>query len=156
MPAGPGKYDDLCTMVLEQAAAEAAIVVVKNGRLGSGFSVQAHGAAITALGLAEVLETVAAEIRASVPTDEPEEARPMQMDLTCPHCGKQNTEHSSFEEPGARPDDGSLSLCIDCGLWGVFEGAAIRRPSAGERADIEANPKCAAYVKALRQVKSSH
>ena len=41
MALGPGKYDDLCTYVREQAKAEAAIVVVIGGAKGGGFSVQA-------------------------------------------------------------------------------------------------------------------
>lgn len=37
---GPGKYDDLCIYVREQAKAEGAIVIVLGGHKGSGFSVQ--------------------------------------------------------------------------------------------------------------------
>ena len=38
---GPGKYDDLATLVRERADAEAVVVVVLGGNKGSGFSVQA-------------------------------------------------------------------------------------------------------------------
>lgn len=38
---GPGKYDDLCTHVRELAEAEFVIVIVKGGKAGGGFSVQA-------------------------------------------------------------------------------------------------------------------
>lgn len=41
MAFGPGEYDELCTYVREYAAALGAIVIVLNGQLGSGFSVQA-------------------------------------------------------------------------------------------------------------------
>lgn len=37
---GPGKYDDLCTYVREQAKAEGAVVLVFNGKHGEGFSAQ--------------------------------------------------------------------------------------------------------------------
>jgi len=58
---GPGKYDDLCTFVREQAKADAAIVIVFNGEKGSGFSVQAPLA--VALSLAETLSNIATDIR---------------------------------------------------------------------------------------------
>lgn len=41
MPIGAGKYDDLCTYVRENSDADGAIVIVLNGKLGNGFSVQA-------------------------------------------------------------------------------------------------------------------
>lgn len=40
MASGPGKYDDLCTTVRDLARSEGAAVIVINGCLGSGFSVQ--------------------------------------------------------------------------------------------------------------------
>jgi hypothetical protein len=40
MALGPGKYDDLCTTVRESAEADAALVIILNGRKGSGFSIQ--------------------------------------------------------------------------------------------------------------------
>jgi enoyl-CoA hydratase/carnithine racemase len=42
MPIGPGKYDDLATLVREQAAAQAVAVLVFRGAAGSGFSVQGN------------------------------------------------------------------------------------------------------------------
>jgi hypothetical protein len=39
---GPGKYDHLCTLVREQALAEAALILVLGGLHGDGFSVQAN------------------------------------------------------------------------------------------------------------------
>lgn len=41
MPIGPGKYDDICTYVREEAKAKGAIVLVFDGEKGSGFSCQA-------------------------------------------------------------------------------------------------------------------
>lgn len=40
MPEGPGKYDELATIVREMAMAQATIVIIFGGILGSGFSVQ--------------------------------------------------------------------------------------------------------------------
>ena len=37
---GPGKYDDLATLAREKSAADFVAVIVLNGTLGSGFSVQ--------------------------------------------------------------------------------------------------------------------
>jgi hypothetical protein len=68
MPIGPGKYDDLCTYVLETAKAEGAVVIVIRGERGSGFSVQMLDRT-EALLLADVLENVARQIRDSLITD---------------------------------------------------------------------------------------
>lgn len=48
MAVGPGKYDDLCTYVREQAEAELAIVVIGGGNRGEGFCVQSANADVTA------------------------------------------------------------------------------------------------------------
>lgn len=37
---GPGKYDDICTIVRENTQALGAIIIVIGGNKGSGFSVQ--------------------------------------------------------------------------------------------------------------------
>jgi hypothetical protein len=65
MPLGPGKYDDLCTFVREQTRAEAAFVIIINGKKGSGFSCQADIHAL--LKLPELLENIAKQIRESGP-----------------------------------------------------------------------------------------
>ena len=41
MARGPGKYDDLATLVRARAKAEGVIVIVIGGSKGGGFSVQA-------------------------------------------------------------------------------------------------------------------
>jgi hypothetical protein len=41
MAIGPGKYDDLCETAREQAGAIGAILIIFDGKKGSGFSVQA-------------------------------------------------------------------------------------------------------------------
>lgn len=65
MALGPGKYDDVCTHVRELAGAETAVVIIVNGKLGSGFSVQSRDPTFdrTVPGL---LETLAAQIRADM------------------------------------------------------------------------------------------
>jgi hypothetical protein len=62
MASGPGKYDDLCSYVLEQAEADAAIVIVIRGNKGSGFSCQASPE--LALVLPDILEQVLRDMRA--------------------------------------------------------------------------------------------
>lgn len=63
MAVGPGKYDDLCTMVREKSKARGAIVIVFHGDKGSGFSCQAD--AMATLLLPELLEHMAKQIRES-------------------------------------------------------------------------------------------
>lgn len=65
MAFGPGKYDDLCTMVREQAKAAGAIVIVMNGERGSGFSCQANLQAMA--DLPDILESMARQIRRDQP-----------------------------------------------------------------------------------------
>ena len=65
MAIGPGKYDDLCTKVREEAKAEGALVIILNGSKGSGFSCQAD--LVTSLKLPELLEHIAEQIRKSAP-----------------------------------------------------------------------------------------
>ncbi len=61
MPAGPGKFDLLCTYVREKAGAEgAAIVVIDTDATNAGFSVQCPRALYKAL--ASVFRHVATEI----------------------------------------------------------------------------------------------
>ena len=62
MALGPGKYDDLCTYVREQADAEVAIVIVSRGNKGSGFSMQSRNQNMTT-DLPYILESMAAQIR---------------------------------------------------------------------------------------------
>jgi hypothetical protein len=62
MPIGPGKYDDEATRVRESTGAQAVLVAVIDGVLGTGFSVQAplH----IAQRLPRVLRDIANEIEA--------------------------------------------------------------------------------------------
>jgi hypothetical protein len=61
MAIGPGRYDDLCTIVREQAQAAGAIVIVIDGKAGDGFACQASPA--TTATLPRMLESMAAQIR---------------------------------------------------------------------------------------------
>ncbi len=61
MPAGPGKFDLLCTYVREKAGAEgAAVIVISTDAANAGFSVQCPRALYKAL--ASVFRHVATEI----------------------------------------------------------------------------------------------
>jgi len=65
MAIGAGKYDDECTRVRTATHASGVLLIVLNGDFGSGFSCQADAA--TTLGLPEILEKVAAQIRRDGP-----------------------------------------------------------------------------------------
>jgi|GEM_PF-1729312 hypothetical protein len=41
MPLGPRKYDEECTKIREETMAEGVLLIVINGKKGSGLSVQA-------------------------------------------------------------------------------------------------------------------
>jgi len=59
---GPGKYDDICTVARERTDAQAAIVIIVNGVLGSGFSLQSEHPDLV-VQLPDMLETMAKELR---------------------------------------------------------------------------------------------
>ena len=60
---GPGKYDDLATYCAEQAQSTGVVVILANGKLGPGMSAQADAATLARL--PEILENVAAQLRAA-------------------------------------------------------------------------------------------
>lgn len=64
MAIGPGRYDDVCTMVREQTNAVAAIVIVVEGDKGNGFSVQTLDPIVNDV-LPTMLEEIARGIRAA-------------------------------------------------------------------------------------------
>lgn len=64
MPLGPGKYDDLCTRVREEAEADGALVIILGGEHGNGFSCQAD--LRSQLMLPNLLENVARQMRESL------------------------------------------------------------------------------------------
>lgn len=59
MAEGPGKYDDLATLVRERAEAACVIVTVIGGNKGSGFSIQALDGMVDPRAVARVLRDVA-------------------------------------------------------------------------------------------------
>lgn len=69
MPLGPGKYDELCSYVLEKSKALAAIVIVVSGNRGSGMGVKEDfelaGGRYHILRLPKVLRKIAEEIEKS-------------------------------------------------------------------------------------------
>lgn len=69
MSLGPGKYDDLCTLVREMAQAKACVLIIGDGARGHGFSAQiAVGDLIGAIEvtqhLAKVLRDAADQMQA--------------------------------------------------------------------------------------------
>lgn len=58
---GPGKYDDLASLIREQAKAETVMVIVINGDKGHGFSVQSHNPEMLPV-LPKILRDVAEEM----------------------------------------------------------------------------------------------
>lgn len=60
MTIGRGKYDDLCTIVREEAKADGAVIIVLNGERGSVFSCQCNLQAMA--DLPDILESMARQI----------------------------------------------------------------------------------------------
>ena len=67
MPAGPGKYDDLATLVRKRTGAAGVVLLVINGSKGSGFSVQATP--VLTVELPRLMRAMANEIELSAPVD---------------------------------------------------------------------------------------
>ena len=61
MTFGPGKYDDICTLVRETTKADGVLVVILGGDRGNGFSAQTD--LLTVVSLPDLLESVAKQIR---------------------------------------------------------------------------------------------
>ena len=61
MALGPGKYDDLCTLVREKSDAEGVLLIVLKGNQGDGFSAQTTAEALFTF--PELLEDIAAQMR---------------------------------------------------------------------------------------------
>ena len=75
----------------------------------------------------------------------------MTMNYDCPHCGHHNTEASGIGTH-ERPDDGSLTICIECGRWSVVADGRLRLPTDRERAHIHTDEKCWKIMLAWRQM----
>jgi hypothetical protein len=66
MATGPGKYDDLCSLVrkgagMDEGSSGGAVVIIIGGNKGNGFSV--HADAATTILLPDMLENMARIIR---------------------------------------------------------------------------------------------
>ncbi len=57
-----GRYEDACTVARESTKARGVVLIVFDGEHGNGFSVQVDAERL--LALPEILETIAAQIRA--------------------------------------------------------------------------------------------
>lgn len=69
MSLGPGKYDELCSYVLEKSKGRAAVVIVVSGERGSGMGVKEDfslaGGRYHVVRLPKVLRKIADEIEKS-------------------------------------------------------------------------------------------
>lgn len=65
MAIGPGKYDDYCTEVRDKTDAVGVVMIVLNGNLGSGFSVQIPVEMVVKL--PDLLRKVANDIESDFP-----------------------------------------------------------------------------------------
>lgn len=77
------------------------------------------------------------------------------MDNTCPHCGAKHDAVSKLKGSAVRePDPGSLSLCIKCGEFGMFDEAMkLRKLTDDEMVDAWSYPEVRQVYRAWRQMK---
>ena len=85
-----------------------------------------------------------------------------QMNTRCPWCGHLHDAVSAVTPKADRPTrepkaaDGDLTMCIYCGNVCVFERAAagcLRRPTAAETVELDADSRIIEMRKAWLQVK---
>lgn len=57
----------------------------------------------------------------------------------CWHCFAPNDAATGADHDEA-PTDGDVTLCIECGEWGIFEGESVRKPTDDEYVEIVDNP----------------
>jgi hypothetical protein len=69
MALGPGKYDDVATIVRTQTKAQGVVVIVFDGHLGSGFSIQVD--AMVLLRLPKLLRLMADSVEADLAANLP-------------------------------------------------------------------------------------
>jgi hypothetical protein len=77
----------------------------------------------------------------------------LQVDGTCPHCGKVNYLHTDFN--GKTPKHDDVSICIDCGQFAVFDlqNKCLRLPTADEQLEFERMPEARRYRAAWSTVR---
>jgi hypothetical protein len=75
-------------------------------------------------------------------------------DLTCPHCGKHNTEHSTVDGADIQPRHGDFTICLTCGEWSVFGegGLSLRKPRPSEALEIKESAYCQRVKKYWKEV----
>ena len=67
-------------------------------------------------------------------------SEPEERDTTCPTCEAKHDLVSGMTDEDT-PDPGSLSLCIRCGVWAIFdEDLSLRKPTNEEAIEISADP----------------
>jgi hypothetical protein len=84
---GPGKYDDITTLVREVTEAQGVAVIVVGGNKGQGFSVQGSDRFIERL--PDVLEDMARSIRAQAQAASPAAEQTVYVD--CGECPRIST-----------------------------------------------------------------
>lgn len=64
----------------------------------------------------------------------------------CPHCGYSFEAATSLSKGGKGPKTGSVSLCMECGEWTIFDRKSPnrwRKPTDVEYLEIGADERCA-------------
>lgn len=71
--------------------------------------------------------------------------------VSCPSCGRANTEHDSIDEPSAAPGEGDLSLCWGCRSVAVYEinPLRLRFPTDAELREIMTSLNIARALSAM-------
>jgi hypothetical protein len=82
-------------------------------------------------------------------------------ETVCRFCGAAN-DAAANPFGAERPGDGDFTMCLYCGEWSVFDGAAAggtRKPTSAEYDEIAADPTArrmrAAWVLANKAVESA-
>lgn len=71
----------------------------------------------------------------------------------CWSCGSPNDDFTGIGDTDlGLPDEGAISICAYCGAVAVFTGQAllVRKPTAGELADVMANTTARRAIQAIR------
>jgi hypothetical protein len=59
---------------------------------------------------------------------------------TCPHCGMVHEVASNIQPSKGKPEAGDVTLCIECGRWGLFDEALqLRKPTLDEMQGLARN-----------------
>jgi hypothetical protein len=58
----------------------------------------------------------------------------------CWNCGETHDAASATDESGARPSNGDVTMCFDCGVLAIFDSAYeenIRKPTPAENFELK-------------------